>query len=246
MYLKSILFFYVASFFFQCQGVLPTEEQITMIKDLIAPKLDHDGKMNFSQLNEVVLQVQQKIYEKYGITNENNIDFGFQYDNDQVEIAILSYIAIGKPELNRLVRDIVENNLGPETFVPFKKIKAICVKVAKAVNITPRDFTSIDVFRRLELKSNRMFRKDYVVTLALAFAATKEPGIREIVKEKIQRCDDSLFKYYEEVIAICTEVQNTAHVPMELPTYEQFIEPWKNGSYAAETVQNAIIRHYFP
>ncbi|XP_050431047.1 uncharacterized protein LOC126839682 [Adelges cooleyi] len=242
MYLKSILFFCVASFFFQCQGVPPTEEQLTMIKEKIASKVGDDGKMDFTQLSKVLLEIGQTIDKNY---DAEDMDFGFLYTNDQVEIAILSYTTKGTPRLNRLVSDIVEQIMKQDDYVKFDKIKAICAKVAKEADITTTDFASMDVFERLELQSNRMFGKDEVMTYALAFAATKEPGIRAIIKKEIQRRDGCLFKYYEDIIAICMEVKAKAHVPMEIPTYEQFIETWKNGEFTAKTAEKLIIRNFF-
>ncbi|XP_050434239.1 uncharacterized protein LOC126841693 [Adelges cooleyi] len=108
MYLKSILFFCMASFFFQCQGVPPTEEQINMVRELVASKVGHDGTMDLSQLQEVVLKVGQTIDEN---CNENDVDLGFRYTNDEAVIFILSFTANTNQSLISFVRDIVKRNL---------------------------------------------------------------------------------------------------------------------------------------
>ncbi|XP_050431015.1 uncharacterized protein LOC126839649 isoform X2 [Adelges cooleyi] len=240
MYLKSILFFCVASFFFQCQGVPPTEEQITMIKEKIASKVGNDGKMDFTQLLNVINEVAHTIVKNYDV---NNMDFGFRYTNDQAVIAILSYTAKTNPSLLTLVRGIFEQIMGQDRVVKFDRIKAICAKVAKDADIPE---ANMDIFESLESQSDRRFHKDDVMTYALAFAATKKPELKKIVKREV-RCKTGDLKNYSDIKEICQTVADKApQVTIGAPKKGQFLAHWKNGTFTAETVENMIYRGFFP
>ncbi|XP_050430952.1 uncharacterized protein LOC126839602 isoform X1 [Adelges cooleyi] len=229
MYLKSILFFCMASFFFQCQGVPPTEEQINMVRELVASKVGHDGKMDFSQLQEVAVEV--------GLTINENC---FRYTNDEAVIFILSFTANTNQSLISFVRDIVKRNLKQDRAVKFDRIKAIFYQIANEADMTDEN---MDMFESLESQSDRMFHKDDVMTYALAFAATKTPKLKATVKSVIQSYNTSNLKSHRDIIAICRIIADAApEVTIGVPKYEHFIKYWKNGRFTAETVENIIFR----
>ncbi|XP_050439901.1 uncharacterized protein LOC126845297 [Adelges cooleyi] len=239
MYLKSILFFCVTSFFFQCQGVPPTQEEITMIQEKIASKVGDDGKMDFTQLKNVINEIGHTIDKNY---EEKNMDSAFRYTNDQAVIAILSYTANTNPSLISFVRDRVQQIMGQDRVVKFERIKAICAKIAKDADIPE---ANMDIFESLESQSNRRYHKDHAICYALAFAATKEPELKKIVKREVRRTTGDL-KSYPDIIAICITLAHKApQVTIGAPTIDDFLMPWKYGKFKAETVENIIYRSFF-
>ncbi|XP_050431456.1 uncharacterized protein LOC126840015 [Adelges cooleyi] len=242
MHLNNVLFLCTTLYFFQCMAAPPTDEQLNMIKRLIAAKLGQDGKMEFSQLKEVLIRVGIKVRDHMRIPSQKDIEIKSTYANDEVEIGILSYVSRTKPEINELVKAKVVAHMGQNEVMDFDTLKAVCKEVAEETGIS-KEFLSIDLFQKID--SNRIFTKLTAEIHVLAYAATNDPGVHAIVKNEVEKFENPNNKTYADFKKIFTIVKRRTLADTIFRNFEEFKRTYKKSKVDPEDAEQVICNTFF-
>ncbi|XP_050437397.1 uncharacterized protein LOC126843729 [Adelges cooleyi] len=253
MYLKNIiLFFCVTFYFFQCHGDPPTDNQLDTIRWSVGSwYLVQDG-IDFEKVKTIFREVAGAL----DIPFEPSIldDFEkIEYSRDDVEIFTLAFIASEHADLLNLINEIIAPHvrMAPyEDIITLHELNEVLIKIGHRADSNERfPGTIVQCIRNALEKTafNRTFTLDDVRNYGLAYVASGNPDIMEIVHNAMsthENTDSMDYVAFKNVIEVVK--RGIEEIQKPVPSYDEFRAIVLSRKFSANGIENFIIEKLFP
>ncbi|XP_050437398.1 uncharacterized protein LOC126843730 [Adelges cooleyi] len=250
MYLKNIiLFFCVTFYFFQCQGVPPTPEQINTIKYVVARWYLVQEDIDFEDIKTIFCDVAGALNIPYEPSTLDELA-KIELSRDDVEIFTLAFVASEHTALLDLINEIIAAHVDQIHDISLLKLRVVLIKIEERADSPTRFPRTVlhYILNALEKTAyNRKFTLDDVRNYGLAYVASGNPDIMEIVHNAMSAHENTDSMGYEAFKNVIEEVkQGIEEIQKPVPSYDEFKEEVLSHKLFLNGIENMIIEKLFP